>query len=286
MELGRIGIWSGQFYGDRAEVTETAAELEELGYGTLWFPNRPNAFELARDLLAATRNLVAATGIVSIWTHTAAEVAEAHHAITEAHPNRFLLGLGVSHPHLVDREQAGRYSRPVARMRTYLDQLDAAPQPVPMAERMLAALGPRMLELARDRSVGAHPYLGTVEHTRRAREVLGPGGLLAPEQAVVLESDADRARAAAREHLSRYLRAPNYTNNWMRLGFTPDDLADGGSERLVDALVAWGSPEAIRDRVEQHIRAGADHVCVQVITDGQGLPREQWRSLADIVRTG
>ena len=286
MELGRIGIWSGHFYGDRAEVTETAAELEELGYGTLWFPNRPNAFELARDLLAATRRLVAATGIVSIWTHPAAEVAEAHHAITEAHPNRFLLGLGVSHPHLVDREEAGRYSRPVTRMRAYLDQLDAAQQPVPTAERMLAALGPRMLELARDRSAGAHPYLGTVEHTRRAREVVGPGRLLAPEQAVVLESDADRARAAARGHLSRYLQAPNYTNNWMRLGFTPDDLADGGSERLVDALVAWGSPQAIRDRVERHLRAGADHVCVQVITDGQGLPREQWRRLADIVRTG
>lgn len=285
MELGRIGIWSGQFYGDRAEVIDAAAELEELGYGTLWFPNRPGAFDLARDLLGATRRTVAATGILSIWTHAAADAAAAHHEITQAHPNRFLLGLGVSHPHLVDREEPGRYSRPLARMREYLDELDAAPNPVPVAERMLAALGPRMLELARDRSAGAHPYLGTPDHTRRAREVLGAGRLLAPEQGVVLESDPERARAAAREHLSRYLTAPNYTNNWLRLGFTPEDLADGGSDRLVDALVAWGSEDAIRDRIAQHHQAGADHVCIQIMAPGrQTLPRDQLRTLAGILK--
>ena len=286
MELGRIGIWSGQFYGERAEVVDAAAELEELGYGTLWFPNRPGAFQLAWDLLGATRHIVAATGIVSIWTHAAADAAVAHHAITEVHPDRFLLGLGVSHPHLVDRDQPGRYSRPVARMREYLDELDAAAHPVPADERILAALGPRMLELARERTAGAHPYLGTPEHTRRAREVIGGGRLVAPEQAVVLESDPDRARAAAREHLSRYLRAPNYTSNWLRLGFTTDDLADGGSDHLVDALVAWGTEDAIRDRIAEHHQAGADHVCVQLVGAGaQGLPREQWRALAEIVRT-
>ena len=284
MELGRIGIWSGQFYGERAAVMDAAAEFEELGYGTLWLPNRPNVFERSRDLLQATRRIVAAPGIVSIWTHPAAAAAEAHHALTEDYPGRFLLGLGVSHPHLVDREQPGRYSRPLERMRQYLDDLDAAPNPVPTGERILAALGPRMLELARDRSAGAHPYLGTVDHTRRAREALGAGRLLASEQAVVLEADPARARAIAREHLSRYLRAPNYTNNWLRLGFTPDDLADGGSDRLVDALVAWGSLDAIRDRVAQHHQAGADHVCIQALTaDGGGLLREELRTLAPAI---
>src|SRR5438105_8506177 len=268
MELGRIGVWSSQFYGERAEVSEAAAELEDLGYGTLWFPNRAHIFERARELLEATRRVVAATGIASIWTHSASDAAEAHHAITRAHPGRFLLGLGVSHPHLVDREAPGRYSKPLTKMREYLDELDRQPHPVPVEERMLPALGPRMLQLARERSIGAHPYLGTPGHTRRAREVLGPGRLLASEQAVVLESDAGRARAAGREHLSRYLRAPNYVNNWLRLGFTPGDLEGGGSDRLVDALVAWGSPEAIRDRIDQHHRAGADHVCIQVVGAG------------------
>jgi probable F420-dependent oxidoreductase len=280
MELGRIGVWSMQFYGDRAEALEAAAELEEIGYGTLWLNNRPQIFERSRELLDGTRRIVAATGIASIWTHTAADVAEAHLTITKAHAGRFLLGLGVSHPHLVDRDQPGRYSRPLARMREYLDELDATPHPVPVAERVLAALGPRMLELARDRSAGAHPYLGTPEHTRRAREALGPGRLLASEQAVVLESDPGRARAAGREHLSRYLKAPNYTNNWLRLSFTADDLEGGGSDRLVDALVAWGSPEAIRQRVGQHHQAGADHVCIQVVGVQEGLPREEWRRVA------
>jgi probable F420-dependent oxidoreductase len=284
MQLGRIGIWSGQFWGERTEVVDAAAELEELGYGTLWFPNRPSAFELARHLLDATRRAVIATGIVSIWTHVAADAAEAHHALTEAHPNRFMLGLGVSHPHLVDREEPGRYSRPLAKMRQYLDELDAAPTPVPTSERVLAALGPRMLALARDRSAGAHPYLVTADHTRRAREVLGAERLLAVEQAVVLEPDPAQARAIAREHLSRYLTAPNYVNNWFRLGFTPDDVADGGSDRLVDALVAWGGLDIILERIAQHHKAGADHVCIQVITaTPQALPRDEWRTLAAVL---
>jgi len=166
-------------------------------------------------------------------------------------------------------------------MRDYLDSLDAAPTPVPVKERILAALGPRMLELARDRSAGAHPYLGTVEHTRRAHEVLGTGRLLAPELAVVFETDPARARAIAREHLTFYLQAPNYTNNWLRLGFTPDDLADGGSDRLVDEVVAWGSSDAIRERIAEHHRAGADHVCLQVLTPAAAeLPMGEWRTLA------
>ena len=284
MDLGRIGIWSWSYGGDDGEVAEVAAELEELGYGALWFPNRPAIFDLSRTILGATRRTVAATGITNIWTHSPEAAAAQHRAITDAHPGRFLLGLGVSHPHLVDRDQPGRYRQPLARMREYLDELDRQPAPVPVGERALAALGPRMLELSRDRTAGAHPYLVTPEHTRRARALLGPGKLLAPEQAVVLESEPSRARTLAREHLHLYLRAPNYTNNWLRLGFTSDDLADGGSDRLVDGLVAWGSIDAVQDRIAEHHEAGADHVCLQVASGSRSaLPREQWRQLAALV---
>jgi probable F420-dependent oxidoreductase len=265
---------------------EAAIQLEQLGYGTLWFPNGPGMFERARDLLDATRTIVVATGIAGIWTHPAEEAAATHHSLAQSYPNRFVLGLGVSHAHLVNREQPGRYAWPYERMHAYLDALDAAPTPVPSEERILAALGPRMLGLARDRSAGAHPYLGTIEHTRRAREILGVGPVLAPEQAVVRETDPERARAIARGHLSMYLRAPNYTNNWLRLGFTPNDLADGGSDRLVDALVAWGDLDAIHERMAQHVQAGADHVCLQVLTaDRMALPRDERDALAALTNT-
>ncbi|HSR22021.1 MAG TPA: LLM class F420-dependent oxidoreductase [Candidatus Eisenbacteria bacterium] len=282
MDLGRVGIWSWHLREEGAGVAEAAAELDELGYGALWFPNSPAAFDRARALLEATRRLVVATGIVSIWTHPPDAAAAAHHELSRDHPGRFLLGLGISHAFLLDSEQQARYRRPVARMREYLDGLDGAERPVPVEERILAALGPRMLELSRDRSAGAHPYLVTVEHTRRARELLGPDRALAPEQAVVLETDPERARALGREHLSRYLRAPNYTNSWLRLGFTPEDLENGGSDRLVDGLVAWGDVDAIRERVAQHHEAGADHVCLQVVTVNPAqLPRQEWRTLAE-----
>ena len=284
MQLGRVGIWSPQFWGERARVMEAAAELEELGYGTLWLPNGPGIFERARDLLDATDRVVVATGIASIWDHPAGEAAAAHHALVRSHPNRFLLGLGVSHAQIVDREQPGRYRRPLARMVEYLEALDRAPDPVPVGERVLAALGPRMLELARDRSAGAHPSLVTADHTRGTRAVLGAGRLLAPEQGVVLQADPAWARGIARRHLSFSLQAPNYTNSWLRLGFTPGDVVGGGSDRLVDSLVAWGSADAIRDRIAQHHLAGADHVCIQVIAaDGSTLPRDEWRTLAAVL---
>lgn len=286
MQLGRIGIWTQHVWGDRGAAREAASQLEQLGYGALWFPNRPATFELARDLLDATSRISVATGIASIWMHPAGEVAAAHHALTLDYPNRFVLGLGVSHAHLVNRHQPDRYERPFDHMRAYLDALDAAPTPVPAAERVLAALGPRMLELARERSAGAHPYLVTVDHTRRAREILGAGPVLAPEQAVVLETHPDRARAIAREHLSIYLQAPNYTNSWLRLGFTPDDFTNGGSDRLVDALVAWGGIDTIRERVAQHLLAGADHVCLQVLTaDRTAMPRSEWEALAAVTQS-
>ncbi|MGH7777429.1 MAG: LLM class F420-dependent oxidoreductase [Candidatus Dormibacterales bacterium] len=286
--LGRVGIWSRHYGADRAEVREVAAELEELGYGSVWYPNRPDGFDLAASLLDATHELVAASGITSIWDRPAGEVARAYGSLSEAHPGRFLLGLGVSHAELVDREQPGRYSRPLTRMREYLDALDTAPDPVPASGRVLGALGPRMLELARDRTAGAHPYLGTVEHTRRARELLGAGPLLAPELTVVLESDDGRARSIAREQLTfparwgfpTYFGQLNYVRNWRRLGFVEEDFAGGGSDRLIDAVVAWGDPPAIRERIQQHLAAGADHVCLQVASGEFGsLPRDAWRML-------
>jgi probable F420-dependent oxidoreductase len=284
MQLGRIGIWSPQFWGERTRVMEAAAELEDLGYGTLWIPNAAGIFERVRDLLDATYRVVVATGIASIWDHPPSEVAAAYQAITRSHPNRFLLGLGVSHAQIVDRAQPGRYRQPLTRMQEYLDSLDAAPAPLPGGERVLAALGPRMLELARERAAGAHPYLVTPDHTRRARQALGSARLLAPEQAVILDTDPASARGIARRHLSFHLRAPNYTNNWLRLGFTPGDLVDGGSDRLVDALVAWGTADTIRYRISLHHLAGADHVCVQIVAaDAEALPREEWRTLAALL---
>jgi probable F420-dependent oxidoreductase len=276
VELGPVGIWNRVVPDALDAAVEAAAELERLGCGALWFPESPASFDIARALLEGTSRMVVATGIVSIWKHPPEETAAAHQALSGAYPGRFLLGLGVSHHFLAE----GQYRQPLRKMREYLDTLDAHDQPVPVTERVLAALGPRMLELACERTAGAHPYLVTPEHTRFAREVLGPGRLLAPEQPVVLETDPDRARALAREHLAIYLLAPNYTNNWRRLGFTDEDLAGGGSDRLIDALVAWGDPGTIRERVAQHHEAGADHVCVQIVTGQPGLPVEQWRALA------
>ena len=284
-QLGRIGIWSSAIWTTREEAQRAVVELERLGYGALWFPNRDTIFDRARDLLGATNRIVVATGIANIWTHSPEQTAAAHQALTQAHPGRFLLGLGVSHAHLVDQAEAGRYRKPVERMLSYLDALDAAPTPVPPDERILAALGPRMLEIARTRSAGAHPYLVTVEHTRQARAALGQGPLLAPEQAVVVETDAAEARRIARIHLARYLNAPNYANNWLRLGFTTDDIANGGSDRLVDALVVWGDLDTIRARIADHFTAGADHVCIQALTaDPDAIPYDAWRDLASLTQ--
>jgi probable F420-dependent oxidoreductase len=221
-----------------------------------------------------------ATGILNVWMHDAADVRAAWHDLDERHPGRFVLGLGVSHAASVDRKDPGRYRKPLSKMRDYLDALDAQPAPVPPGERVLAALGPKMLDLARERAAGAHPYFVPVAHTRFARERLGPGPLLAPEQAVVLDADRERASATAREHVARYLQLPNYTNNLLRHGLTEDDLRDGGSDRLVDAIVVMGGIEAVAERIARHREAGADHVCLQVL-GGDTLPLAQWRELAE-----
>jgi probable F420-dependent oxidoreductase len=281
--LGVIGVWSPQLReGDARDVAEAAAELEEIGFGTIWVPGRApdDLEERLRLLLASTERVTVATGIVSIWTHPASATAALHARLSSEFPGRFLLGLGVSHAPAV--EAAGvQYRRPLTEMVRYLDALDAADPPVPRTERVLAALAPRMLALARERALGSHPYLVIPEHTRVARDALGPDALLAPEQTIVLEEDPDVARTIAREWLARYLQLPNYTDNLVRIGFDRADIENGGSDRLVDALVAWGDVEAVRAKVDTQRAAGADHVAVQVITSNPArLPREQWRRIA------
>jgi probable F420-dependent oxidoreductase len=288
VDLGRTGIWAFQLdLQPAARAREVAAELETLGYGAVWLPEVAgrDPFVAAALLLDATERLNLATGIANIYARDAIAMANAQRTLTEAFPDRFLLGLGVSHQVAVEGMRGHDYQRPVPTMRAYLDAMDAAPWyavevPVP-TRRVLGALGPKMLALAASRADGAHPYLVTPDHTASAREILGEGPLLAPEQKVVLETDPDTARSTARRMLATYLSLPNYTNNLRRLGFGDDDLAEGGSDRLVDALVAWGDEEAIAARVAAHRDAGADHVCVQVLgsrlTD---LPLDQWRRLA------
>jgi probable F420-dependent oxidoreductase len=282
--LSGTGIWSAALrYGDEAEAADAASELEELGYTALWIPDvGGDVLGAAGNLLQATGRVTVATGILNLWLHTAEETASGHAALADAHGDRFLVGIGVSHARFVDRLRGpGSYASPLAQMQAYLDALDAADPPLAATDRVLAALGPRMLALARTRAAGTHPYLVTPEHTAAARAALGPERLVAPEQGVVLEADPERARAVARGHLARYLDLPNYANSWKRIGFTDEDLADGGSDRLVDALVAWGDEATVAERVRDHRDAGADHVCVQVLVeDVRGFPREQWRALA------
>ncbi len=278
MELGRLGVWwSGSWRGADPSV-DTAAELEAMGYRTLWSSGgfQPGLAERFGRLLAATERAVVASGIVSIWLNPAAELAAAVHELSGAHPDRFLLGLGVSHGPIVPD-----YRRPYQRMVRFLDELDAASPTVPPSGRALAALGPRMLRLAAQRSLGAHPYFVPAEHTAMAREVLGPGPLLAPEVTVVLRPDPGGAREIARAFTARYLALPNYADNLRRLGFTDDDVAGAGSDRLVDAVVCWGDPATAAARVRRHFEAGADHVCLQVLPgEADGFPLAQYRELA------
>jgi probable F420-dependent oxidoreductase len=282
MDLGRVGIWNVGLRSDdpqaRGEIAETAAELEELGYGTIWLGGSPGV-QHAVPLIEATSSIVIATGILSIWDYEAADVAARHAQLVKDHPGRFVLGLGVSHGRIVGAD----YRRPYGAMIDYLDRLDTAG--MPRSERVIAALGPKMLAAARDRAAGAHPYLVNVDHTRTAREALGAGPVLAPEVKVVLDTDPRRARETARGHLRLYLQLPNYTGNLLRLGFAEDDLLDGGSDRLIDEIFAWGDLDAIRDRMAAHFDAGADHIALQAITnDRVQLQRDQWRELAAVVR--
>jgi probable F420-dependent oxidoreductase len=280
VNVGRVGIWAPIRIMQGPAALDAATELDELGFGALWVGGAAGDLRLIADLLGATRRMVVATGIVNVWTEAAEPTAQAYAATSQAYPDRLLLGIGAGHKHMVEAVTGQRYERPYHRVASYLDELDAAVPPVPREGRAVAALGPRMLALAGQRALGAHPYLVTPEHTRAARESLGPGPLLAPEQTVVLETDSDRARAIAREMLARYFMAPNYTNNWLRLGFSADDFSGPGSDRLVDALVAWGDVATVLERIDEHHQAGADHVCLQVVGATGELPLAAFRTLA------
>jgi probable F420-dependent oxidoreductase len=278
--LGRIGVWSRglRYAPDRAAAAAAASELEALGYGAMWLPDiGGDVLGAAADLMAATDSIVVATGILNIWMHEPGDVARGCAALQRDHPDRFVLGLGASHEAIVKE----RYARPLSKMREYLDELDSAEPPVAPDRRVLAALGPRMLELARERAAGAHPYLVTAEHTRRAREILGADRTLAVEQSVLLERDAERGLEQARAFVAGYLRMPNYVANLRRLGYGDDDLRP--SDRLARELVALGDEEAIAAHVRGHFDAGADHVCVQVIGARDGLALDQWRRLAPML---
>jgi probable F420-dependent oxidoreductase len=261
--LGRFGSFG------RGVTPQQAKEIESLGYGAVWVGGSPPA-ELAwvEPILEATTTLQVATGIVNIWSAAAKPVAESFHRIDKAYPGRFLLGIGVGHP-----EATSEYRKPYDALVEYLDRLDD--YGVPANRRVVAALGPRVVKLSGQRSAGAHPYLTTPEHTAHARELLGPSAFLAPEHKVVLttpdKAGADKARAVGRKALDIYLNLANYLNSWKRMGFTDEDVARPGSDRLVDAVVAYGTPEAIAARLNEHLDAGADHVPVQVLTKGDNL---------------
>jgi probable F420-dependent oxidoreductase len=268
MDIGDIGIWRSRRHG-----TEGIAEIEALGYGALWLGGSPS-IEQTRPYLEASSTLPVITGILNIWQHEPAAVAAGHHELRAAFGDRFWLGIGVGHP-----EATSDYTRPLKAMREFFDGLDAADTPVPRDERLAAALGPKMLDLSAARSLGTHPYFITVEHTRFARERLGDGALVAPEVAVVVEADPEAARERAREYAATYLGLRNYTGNLLRFGFTEDDIAGGGSDRLIDAVIPHGTPDDIAAAVRAHLDAGADHVCVQVLGDAL----EDYRALAAVL---
>jgi probable F420-dependent oxidoreductase len=276
-KLGGRGVWSSELRsGDAAQIVGAASELEALGYSALWVPDVGGPlFEDLNRLLQATTTVTIATGILNIWRHDPNDVARWFHALPEDHRRRLLLGIGVSHGVVVGE----KWGRPLTTVTTYLDGLELAG--VPLQQVCLAALGPKMLELAKNRTAGAHPYLVTPEHTAIARAALGEG-LLAVEQGVMLDNDPVAAREIGRAVVKGYGGLPNYANNWKRLGFTNDDISSG-SDRLVDALIALDDVADIEQRIEAHRRAGADHVCIQVINaPGSPLPLDAWRRLSPL----
>jgi probable F420-dependent oxidoreductase len=273
MELGRYGLWVGRALEPR-DYGQAAALAEELGFGTLWLGSSPR-LESLRPMLEASREIVIATGIVNVWQYEPEVLAREFADLEEAHPGRLLVGIGIGH-----REATQEYQQPLAKMRAFLDGVAAASTPIPRERMVLAALGPRMLELSAQRTLGTHPYFTPPAHTRMAREHLGSRALIAPEQAVVLDDgDHQAALASAREYAAFYLRLSNYANNLRRLGYTDQDLADGGSAKLVGELVPQGPPTVLAAAARAHLDAGADHVCVQVV-GATGVPELAWRALA------
>ena len=293
MKLDGVGLWTAQFdFQPATMIRDTVQELEELGYGSLWIGENVGREPISQSglLLAATKRITVATAVANLWARDPLAMAAAQQTLSEAYTGRFILGLGVSHPRLVNDTRGLRYRSPLQTTRGYLAAMDeqTAKYRAVQADsttRILAALGPAMLSLAATHTDGAHTYLVPPEHTAEARRILGPDKLLVPEQAVVLENDRSRAHEIGRRHLRRYLSLPNYTRNLRRLGYTNDDLSGHGSDRLIDALIVWGNERDIAERVDQHRQAGADHVCLQVLDpDVRGLPLAQWRRLAAVRR--
>ncbi|HWF52647.1 MAG TPA: TIGR03620 family F420-dependent LLM class oxidoreductase [Solirubrobacteraceae bacterium] len=273
MEFGEFGIWTSFRAIGEENASEAASLVEELGFSALWLGGSPR-LPSVRPLLAASDQLTVATGIVNVWANEPAELAAEHAALVGDFPGRLLVGIGIGHP-----EATSDYSRPLSTMRSFLDGLDGADPPLPREERVLAALRPKMLSLAAERTAGAHPYFVPVEHTQVARSVLGDGPLLATEMACVVNPDPVRGAEAARQYAASYLSMSNYTSNLLSLGFTEHDFADGGSDRLIDAIVPHGTAEEIVPLALAHLEAGADHVCLQPV-GVKGVPREEWRALA------
>ncbi|MEY2779236.1 MAG: hypothetical protein RL623_416 [Actinomycetota bacterium] len=290
LDLGKIGIWTWTLDGQpMAEACAAVQELEELGFKTLWIPEAVGRepFAHAGILLSATKKLIMATGIASMYARTAATMQAGQKTLTSAFPDRFLLGIGASHGHMVKSLHKTEYVKPYSAMVEYLDAMDGglfmAAEPTTPTHRVLAALGPKMLKLAGERADGAHPYFTTPKHTAVAREILGSAPTLAPEQAVILETDPTKARAIARSYMGTYTRLPNYANNLLREGFTEEDIKTQ-SDKLVDAICAWGTLDTVRNRIKEHLDAGASHVSVQVLTEGLvEMPKAQWRELATLL---
>jgi len=276
MELTKFGVWSSLRSMDERQAAQAAALAEELGYGAFWVGRSPRLPSL-RPLLEATERIVIATGIVNVWQYEPAELGAEFWELEADFPGRVLLGIGIGHP-----EATREYATPLAKMREFLDGIAADGRPVPRERMVVAALGPRMLDLSFERSLGTHPYFTPPAHTRFARERLGASALVAPELAVVLDEDHLRAKLAAREYAHLYLNLTNYTSNLLRFGFTEEDLSDGGSDHLIDAVVPQGSPAQLAAVVHAHLDAGADHVCVQTV-GVRGVPTEQWRALAEVL---
>jgi probable F420-dependent oxidoreductase len=266
-DIGRFGVWRRH-----QEGAEPAAEIEQLGYGAIWIGGTPTVPDQVRPFLERTSSLTVASGVLNVWKQDPVSAAAGHAGLRDAFDGRFLLGIGVGHP-----EATAEYKSPLAKMREFLDALDAADRPVSRDERVIAALGPKMIALAAERSLGTHPYFTTVEHTRFAREQAGPDALVAPEVAVVVDPDPASGRAKARDYARTYLRMTNYTRGLLQFGFGEADLRDGGSDRLIDAVIPHGSAEQVAEAVHAHVEAGADHVCLQ---PKGGDDVEDYRALA------
>lgn len=285
MELGKLGVWYFTDGMTAADAADCAKRIEALGYSALWIPETVgrNPFAHAAWLLANTSTLTLATGIANIYHREPGVTLAAQHTLAEQSDGRFLLGLGVSHKPLVEGLRGLTYGKPVATMRDYLRKMKASPYAAPQTSEppktVIAALGPKMLELAATEVDGAHPYFTSPAHTKMARDVMGPDAWLCVEQKVILDTDPERARAAARRSAATYQGLPNYRNNWLRMGLTEADINDTGSDAFIDATFAWGDVDAIRNRIDEHFASGANHVCIQPIRSDGEIRQPDWHAL-------